>query len=117
MGYREHSYDPNVYEQQGAPLRPFNWVQWTGVAIGVLGLILTTINVLGQLGWIHPWFNGSQPFFVLLLLGLVLVNSRRDPSTTVGSEQLARNRKVLALTVAILAAILGAAAVIQFSGA
>ena len=24
-GYREHSFDPNAYEQPGRPLKPYNW--------------------------------------------------------------------------------------------
>lgn len=116
-GYRQHSFDPNAYEQAGAPLRPFNWVQWTGVALGGVGLVLTMAQVAGQVGWIPQWFDGSPPFFVMLLLGAVLVNSRREPSTQAGSEQLQRNRKVLLITLAICAAVLGAAALIEFKGA
>lgn len=116
-GYRQSSFDPNAYEQQGGPLRPFNWVQWTGFAIGCLGLVLTALQVAGQLGWIPQWLDGSPPLFPLLLIGVVLVNSRREPGVQVGSEQLAKNRRILLIATVILAAILGAAAVIQFSGA
>ena len=49
-GYREHSFDPNAYEQPGRPLQPYNWVQWTGVAIGVLGLAIIALGLLGRLG-------------------------------------------------------------------
>ena len=116
-GYRQHDYDPNAYEQAGAPMRPFNWVQWTGIAIGAVGFVLTVVHLLGSLGWIRQWFDGSPPFFVLMLLGLVLVNSRREPGTLAGSEQLAKNRRVLLITVAVCAAILGAALVIDRLGA
>ena len=118
MGYREHSYDPTVYEQPGAPLRPYNWVQWTGVAIGSAGAVLITLDVLGQLGWIPQWIDDPSPaFFMLLVIGMVLVNSRREPSTQAGPEQLAKNKRTLLITVAVCAAVLGAALVIQFSGA
>ena len=116
-GYRQHSFDPNAYEQAGRPQRPFNWVQWTGVALGGIGLVLTTLQVAGQLGWIPRWVDGSPPLFILLLLGVVLVNSRREPAALAGSEQLEKNRKVLLITAAICAAVLGAALVIEYQGA
>ena len=116
-GYREHSFDPNAYEQPGRPLKPYNWVQWTGIALGSVGLVLTTLQVAGQLGWMPQWLGDSPPVFVLLLLGVVLVNSRREPSTLVGSEQLAKNRRLLIIFTAVIVAVLGAATVIQFIGA
>ena len=112
-GYRQHSFDPNAYEQPGRPLRPFNWVQWAGVAIGGVGLVLTTLQVAGQLGWIPQWLDDSPPLFVLLLLGVVLVNSRREPGNLVTEEQQARNKRLLIITAIICAAVLGAAAILQ----
>lgn len=116
MSYRDSAsgYDPNAFEQQGKPLRPFNWVQWTGVAIGGLGVVLTTLDLLGEIGWIPQWLDDSPPTFPLLLLGLLLVNSRREPSSLAGSEQLERNRKLLLVTVAICALVLGIALVVEF---
>ena len=116
-GYREHSFDPNAYEQPGKPLRPYNWVQWAGIAIGGLGVLLTAVHLASKAGWIPQWLDDSPPAFLLLLVGLVLVNSRREPSTLAGSEQLEKNRKLLLITVAICAAILGIALVIEFGGA
>jgi hypothetical protein len=118
-GYREHSFDPNAYEQLGKPLRPYNWVQWTGVALAVVGIAGYLAYFASRLGWIDIGFDNSNapPFFTLPLLGMMLVSSRREPGTRVGSEQLARNRKVLLITVGVVAAILGAATVIAFSGA
>ena len=116
-GYREHSFDPNAYEQPGKPLRPYNWVQWTGIAIGGLGVLLTVVQLAGKVGVIPQWLDDSPPTVLLLLLGMVLVNSRREPSALAGSEQLEKNRKLLLITVAICAAVLGAALVIQFGGA
>ena len=116
-GYRQHSFDPNAYEQPGRPLRPYNKVQWAGIAIGSVGLVLTTVHLLGEIGWIPQWFDGSPPSFILLLLGLVLVNSRREPSTLIDEGQRERNRKLLLITAAICAAILGVATVIELQGA
>jgi hypothetical protein len=117
-GYREHGFDPNAFEQPGPPLKPYNWVQWTGVAIGTVGAALITLDLLARIGWAPQWIDAPSPVpFSLLVIGMVLINSRRAPGTQVGSEQLAKNRKVLLITVAICAAILGAALVIEFSGA
>ena len=117
-GYREHSFDPNAYEHPGPPLKPYNWVQWAGVAIGTVGAALITLDLLGRIGWSPQWIDDPSPApFMLLVIGMLFVNSRRAPGTQVGSEQLAKNRRVLLITVAICAAVLGAALVIEFSGA
>lgn len=117
-GYRQHSFDPNAYEQPGRPLRPFNWVQWTGVAIGSVGLVVSTLHLLGRVGWISQWVDDPSPSsFILLLVGASLANSRREPSSPVDDLQRTRNRKLLLITVAICAAVLGAALVIEFQGA
>ena len=113
-GYREHSFDPNAYEQPGPPLKPYNWVQWAGVAIGTVGMVLVTLDLLGRIGWIPRWIESPPTTFVLLFLGITLINSRRAPAADVGSEQLEKNRRVLLITVAVCAAVLGAALVIEF---
>jgi hypothetical protein len=117
-GYREHSFDPNAYEHPGPPLKPYNWVQWTGVAIGSVGGALITLYLLGRIGLVPRWIDDPSPApFMLLVIGMFLVNSRRAPPTQVSSEQLAKNRRVLLITVAVCAVILGAAALIEFLGA
>ena len=115
-GYREQSFDPNAYEQPGPPLKPYNWVQWTGVAIGTVGAALITLYLLGKVRLIPQWVDASPAPFMLLVIGTLFVNSRRTPGVQVGSEQLAKNRRVLLITVAICAAIIGAAVVIELSG-
>ena len=120
MGYRDTSsgYDPNTYEQPGPPLRPYNWVQWTGIVIGTLGIVLIAVQVLGRIGWLPRMSEDLSPApFMLPMIGVALVNSRRAPGTEVGTEQLAKNRKVLLITVLICAVILGAVTVIEFKGA
>jgi hypothetical protein len=116
-GYREHSFDPYAYEQPGRPMRPFNWVQWCGVALVGAGIVALLLYFAGRAGWIAPLVKEVQLSTALSIVGVVLINSRREPGTQVGSEQLQRNRKVLFITVAICAAVLGAALVIEFSGA
>ncbi len=117
-GYRQSSFDPYAHEQPGPPLKPYNWVQWTGVAFGTAGMAIILLEWAGKLGWVPRWIDdaGFAPVS-LMIVALVLINSRRGPSTQVGSEQLAKNRRILLVTVAILAAILGAALVIEFTGA
>ena len=116
-GYHRHSFDPNAYEQAGAPLKPFNWVQWTGVAIGFVGIMLITLDVLGRIGWTPRWIDDPSPAsFMLLVVGMTLVNSRREPGTIINAEQRGRNKRVLIVTVAICAAVLGAALVVEFTG-
>ena len=116
-GYRESSFDPHAFEQPGRLLRPFNWVQWCGVAV-IVGTIAFDLVLLARaVGW--PETYGSKVTFTIapLVLGAALVNSRREPGTMVGSEQLAKNRRVLLITILVCAAILGAALVIEFIGA
>ena len=117
-GYRQHSYDPNAYEQPGPPLKPYNMVQWSGVAIGGIGMLLITLDVLAKLGWTPRWIGDLSPApFILLIAGTVLINSRREPGNLITEEQRARNKRTLVITAAICAAILGAAALIEFQGA
>lgn len=117
-GYRQHSYDPNAFEQPGAPLKPFNWVQWTGVALQTVAAVLITIDLLARIGWLPRLVEDMSPApFALLVIGMVLINSRRGPARQFDSEQMAKNRRTLLITVAICAAVIGAALVIDFSGA
>ena len=117
-GYRDESgYDPWAYETPGRPLRPYNWVQWIGVAFIVAGTVYAIAFLLGEVGVIPKFTRSLQPAPLLPLIGLTLVNSRREPGAPAGSEQLARNRKVLLITVAIVAPILIAAAAFDLLGA
>jgi len=117
-GYREHNFDPYAYEQPGRPMRPFNWVQWTGVVAFAGAALAYGYGLLNVLGWAPLAFVPPQWIgFPLLMLGIALINSRREPGTQVGSEQLAKNRRVLLITVLVCAVILGAALVIEFTGA
>lgn len=116
-GYRQSNFDPNAYQQPGAPLRPYNWVQWTGFALGIVGMGLFLVHIAGKIGWIAPPIGYSAAGLIPLLLGSALINSRRAPSTLVTAEQQARNTRTLVITVAICAVVLGLAAIIEFTGA
>ena len=116
--YRDPIYDPNAWEQPGRPLRPYNWLQWLGFALMVVALLAYAYAPAATFGWVPKLrFQPMMAGLPLLLIGLALVNSRREPGTMVGSEQLAKNRRVLAITILVCAAILGAALVIEFIGA
>ena len=119
-GYRDTAgYDPYVYDRPGRPMRPFNWVQLIGVGIGCVGAALVTLDVLGRLGWIPQLIGELPPSTVMLLvIGVSLVSSRREPATQmVRSEQLAKNRRMLLITTAIVVPILVAAAALDLLGA
>ena len=116
-GYRQSGFDPNAGEQAGRPLRPFNWVQWVGVACFGLMILMLLAEVAGWLG-----FMSRVNFFAALpglsLASIALINSRRQPLVDPADrEQRERNRKMLLIAVIVLIFILGAAVFIQFSGA
>ena len=116
-GYRQSSYDPHAYEQPGRPMRPYNWVQWTGVALIVASIATLLLYFAGRADWIAPLVKEVQPSTALAIFGSILINSRREPGTQVGEEQLRRNRKVLIITILVCSLIIGAAVAIEFSGA
>ena len=117
-GYREHSYDPNAYERPGPVIRPFNWVQWTGVGVAAVGAVLAALYLLAKTGQIPPSVGktGTAPF-MLMLVGTTIMNSRRHPGTPIDEDQRARNRKMLIAVALICAAIHGIAVLIELLGA
>ena len=117
-GYREHSFDPNAgATNRGAPMRPFNWAQWLGVVFAALGVLGYVAYAADRLGWISIGFGSPAPFISLPLVGIALINSRRKELPGPAPELASARRKWLLITVAVCAVILGAAAVIDLSGA
>ena len=116
-GYRQSNFDPDAFAQPGAPLRPYNWVQWSGVAVATIGIGINLVYLAGVVGWIAPRLSGTSPAILLLILGMLMIHSRREPASLVGDEQLRKNRRVLLVTAAICAVILGLATAIEFTGA
>ncbi len=118
MSYRQSTYDPYAYEQPGRPLRPYNRMQWIGVGFVWIGLAGYLAWAAERFGWIDIGLDRPTAFVALPMIGIALINSRRQPGTPVDSLQLRRNRKVLAITVAVCAVVLGAAVAISaFTGA
>lgn len=114
-GYRENSFDLMGSPRYGRPLRPYNWVQWTGVGLIVVGLAIDALYFAGRLGWLS---KSDAPLFALppILIGGVLVNSRReeiaDPAPKLAP---ARNRWLIIVTI-LCVLILGAALVLDYLG-
>jgi len=100
-GYRESSFDPYAgTSNQGPPVRPFNWVQWAGVALILLAVLLNVAFVGGKIGWWPKLLDTPSVAISLPLFGIALVNSRRQQVTDAAPELAAARRKWLAITVA-----------------
>ena len=116
-GYRQSSFDPNAYQRYGKPLRPYNWAQWLGVVFAALGVLGYFAWAAEKLGWISIGFDEPAPFISLPLIGVALINSRREVLDDQAPELAADRKRWLLIVLAICAAVLGAAAIIEFTGA
>ena len=113
MTYRESDYDPNAYPAYGPPLRPYNKVQWTGAALIVVGIGVDLLYFAGRLGWTPQWIDSPAMAMAPLILGAILVNSRRE---VVGTRT--PNRRTLVIIAWALAAFaLALTALLYFKGA
>jgi hypothetical protein len=107
-GYRESRFDPNAaWGEPGAPLRPFNWVQWTGVGFIGFGAAAIFAWLLGRIGVIPKVIDDFIPFVSFMPLGVVLMNSRRQPAAA--DPEALKRRRILLIAVALGALVLGAA--------
>ena len=113
-GYRDTSnFDPMASPRYGKPLRPFNWVQWTGVALMVLGLAVDALYFAGRLGWTSKPMATPTLAVVPLLVGVSLVNSRRDEVPDLAPELAAQRKRMLIIVTLICVVVLGAATIIE----
>jgi hypothetical protein len=108
-GYRQHGFDPNAYQDPGRPMRPFNWVQWTGVGVIAVCCALELIYFAGRFGWIEPLFEKSPRAFLFVIVGLVMINSRREPPRDVAPELAAERRRWLLIVIVASVTIVGLA--------
>ena len=109
-GYRQHGFDPGHWEPMGPPLKPYNWVQWTGVAFAALGIVGYLAYAADRLGWISLGLGSPAPFISLPLIGVALLNSRREELTEEKRDEYReklRRRTYIALAVALVAAAIG----------
>ena len=114
-GYRQSSYDPMASPHYGRPLRPYNWVQWTGIGLIVLGLALDVLYFAGRLGWLS---KSDAPLLALppILVGAVLVNSRREQVADPAPELAPARKRWLIIVTILCVAFLGAAVVLDYLG-
>jgi len=117
-GYRDTSnYDPYASPRYGRPLRPYNWVQWTGVAFMVAGLALDALYFAGRFGWAAVRMNTPMYALPPLFLGVSLVNSRREEVPDLAPELAAQRKRWLLIITLLCVAIFGAALIIDLKGA
>jgi hypothetical protein len=117
-GYRDTSnYEPYAGPRYGKPLRPYNWVQWSGVALGLFGVAGYLAYAADRLGWLSLGWREPGALVALPLIGVALINSRRETIPDLAPELAAARRRWLVIVVTICAAVLGVAAVLALRGA
>jgi hypothetical protein len=115
-GYRDRSsFDPYAGGDTGPPMRPYNWVQWTGVAFVVGGAALSVFYLLGQFGVVPKILRNVLPASTMVLLGVTLINSRRQPHQQLSEET--KRQRMLIIAVAFAICILAIGAALYFKGA
>jgi hypothetical protein len=115
-GYREHSYDPYETPTSRRPVRPFNWVQWMGVAFMVAGLAVVGIYAAGRVGWMPELVRNLTPVTGLTLIGVLLINSRQEPVHDIAPELAPERQRWLIIVTVVCVVVLGAATVLTFMG-
>ena len=114
-GYRQSSFDPNAGGDTGAPLRPFNWAQWTGVGFAVVGVAIDLAYLGGQAGITRKLLDSPSIGIALPLIGVALINSRRQPGQPLSPE--IKRQRMLIIAVAFAICIVALGALIYFKGA
>ncbi|MFL6727311.1 MAG: hypothetical protein ACJ8FS_12485 [Sphingomicrobium sp.] len=115
-GYRDRSsFDP--YGAASRPARPFNAVQWLGAALLAASVALNVAFLAGEAGWLPKWNATPALATDPMIFGVLLMNSRREPSTDLAPELRPARRRWMLGTIAIVGIILTVAAIIDLSGA
>jgi hypothetical protein len=111
-GYREtSSFDP--YGGVSRQARPYSWVQWVGVALLALSIALNLAFLAGAAGWLPEWKFTVALAPTPMVLGVVLMNSRRDPAQDLAPELASARRRWMVGTIAVVAIILALATFID----
>lgn len=114
-GYRDKSgFDPMAGGSYGPPLRPYNWVQWTGVACGIVGIAIDLVYLGGQAGLTRKLLDSPSLGVALPFFGVMLVNSRRQ-EVPLSPDAKRRNTVIILVALAVCLAV--AALVIYLKGA
>jgi hypothetical protein len=113
-GYRQRDLDLNGGGDTGPPLRPYNWVQWSGVALALVGIGIDLVYLAGRAGLTPRLLDSPSVGIALPLVGAALINSRRQPGQPSDPEALGR-RRTLAFTVAGAAFVVGLVVAILLS--
>ena len=115
-GYRDTSnFDPYAGGDYGPPLRPYNWVQWTGVAFALVGVAIDLVYLGGSQGMIPKLLDSPSVGISLPLIGAALINSRRQPGEPLTAER--KRRGLVVVAVAFLFMAIAAATIFYFKGA
>ena len=114
-GYRDRSgFDPNAGGDYGPPRRPFNWVQWLGVASLFAGAAIALAFIGGRIGLYPKLLDSPTLGTAFVLISIPLINSRREPGSL--TPETKRQRTII-LAAALAICVLVAALVIYFKGA
>jgi hypothetical protein len=109
--------DPIAAPRPGAVVRPFSAGQWCGVALLGVGvaLLLAMFGEFKGVTWLHGFHRA--PAWLPITLGGVLISSRRHAYVDQAPELAAARRRSLIIVVLICTAVIGAATLIEFTGA
>jgi hypothetical protein len=98
-------------------MRPFNWVQWTGVALFAVAMAMALVRWAGRFGWIEPHADETSLSGALNVMGLILIMSRREPVPDDAPGLSPARRGWLVVLFALAVALAGTAIFLQFLGA
>ncbi len=101
----------------GPPLRPYNGWQRLGSALTLAGCAIYAVFLVGKLGWMSPPLEHPTGAGFLVLAGFLLTYSRREAIPDPAPELAPARRRWMIVTVTLCVAIIGAATIIEFSGA
>ena len=114
-GYRQPDFDLDAGGETGAPLRPYTIVQWTGVALALAGIAIDLAYLAGRAGWIAQPLESPTPGIGFLMIGSILINSRRQ--TLPGDVRTPNRRLLVLVATALVAFAVGLSAILYFQGA